>query len=111
MRNGKLLNWDSYLANFATYAAFVGTVLCYEFSQRVPMFVFLGVTVLLTFFDIIQDVREVLNFSFGVCFFDNCTRTSGGISRPSSNISIRPGTTTNQLRPISTGSGPVSESH
>ena len=33
------------------------------------------VTALFAAYDVVQDAREALNFSFGVQFFDNCKRT------------------------------------
>ena len=74
VRQGRLLNWDSYLANFVTYGAFIGVMLCYERGHNAGAIVLLVVTGLLAVYDIVQDVREALNFSFGVRFFDNCKR-------------------------------------
>ena len=74
VREGRLLNWDSYLANFATYGSFVGAILCYEFGKIAWAFVLVVVTALFAVYDVVQDAREALNFSFGVPFFDNCKR-------------------------------------
>ena len=74
VRQGRLLNWDSYLANFVTYGAFVGVMLYYEKGLSAGAIVLLLVVILLAVYDVVQDVREALNFSFGVRFFDNCKR-------------------------------------
>ena len=53
VREGKLLNWDSYLANFATYGSFVGAILCYEFGKNAWEFLLIIVTILFAIYDII----------------------------------------------------------
>lgn len=75
VRKGRLHNWGAYISNFITYGALVGTITCYEFGQNALSIVFLIITVLFSIYDIIQDVREVLNFSFGNPFFDSCKKT------------------------------------
>ena len=78
VREGRLLNWDAYVANLITYGAFVGAVLCYESGLETWTLALLAVTGVLALYDVVQDVREALNFSFGACFFDNCRRAERG---------------------------------
>ena len=74
VREGKLLNWDAYVANLATYGSFVGAIVCYEKGLSAWAIVLLIITILFAAYDIVQDVREVLNFSFGVCLLDTFKR-------------------------------------
>ena len=75
MREGRLHNWCAYIFNFITYGFFVGAVVSYEFNQGGLAVALLIVAVILSLYDIVQDVREAHNFSFGVKFFDNCKET------------------------------------
>lgn len=50
----------------------LGAILCYEFGKIVWALVL--VITLFAAYAVVQDVREALNFSFGVPFFDNCKK-------------------------------------
>lgn len=72
MRNGKVHNWGAYIANFITYILYAGIVVCYEYRHKAGAIVLFVITALFAIYDVIQDVREVLNFYFGNLFLDGC---------------------------------------
>lgn len=74
MRNGKVHNWGAYIANFITYILYAGIVVCYEYRHKAGAIVLFVITALFAIYDVIQDVREVLNFYFGNLFFDGCKK-------------------------------------
>lgn len=67
-------NVAAYFANLATFVAFVVSVVCYEHGHTIAFVVSIAVVVILSMFDVIQDVAEAMSFWFGVPFFDNCSK-------------------------------------